>query len=105
MASLETRGFDTAIYKDSLANDTRIGSTEGIDAVLEKYNLDALVLPSEGYATTPAAIVGVSLSSNSNEGYPIVTVPLGTLNKTGQPFGLSFIGTVNPSISWLTVEI
>ncbi len=62
--------------------DLYIGATNGIDAVLDQYGLDALVLPSEGYATAPAAIVG----------YPIVTVPLGQLNSTGQPFGLSFIG-------------
>jgi amidase len=61
VASVETTGVDTDLYRDSLANDTRLGSTQGIDAVLQQYNLDALVLPSEGLSTTPAAIVGIFL--------------------------------------------
>jgi len=52
------------------------------------------VLPGEGYATRPAAIVGKYICvMGLMVGYPIVSVPLGTLNGTGQPFGLSFIGT------------
>ncbi|KAL8280372.1 hypothetical protein RQP46_007289 [Phenoliferia psychrophenolica] len=81
--AVQTTGKDTDFYKAARAADLDIGRTRGIDAVLKKYNLDALVLPSEGYATAPAAIAG----------YPIVTVPLGHLNGTNQPFGLSFIGT------------
>ncbi|KAJ7718054.1 amidase signature enzyme [Mycena metata] len=92
-----TNGFD-AEYIATLARNYDIGSTRGIDFVLKKFNLDAIVLPSHGFTTTPAAIVG----------YPIVTVPLGFLpdNVTigsagpetvypapGVPFGLSFLGT------------
>ncbi|KAJ7888711.1 amidase signature enzyme [Mycena leptocephala] len=92
-----TNGFD-AEYFATLARNYDIGSTRGIDFVLKKFNLDAIVLPSHGFTTTPAAIVG----------YPIVTVPLGFLpdNVTigsagpetvypapGVPFGLSFLGT------------
>lgn len=35
-----------------------MGATEGIDAVLSRYNLDALVVPSEGFASRPAAVAG-----------------------------------------------
>ncbi|KAJ6522781.1 amidase signature enzyme [Mycena vulgaris] len=92
-----TNGFD-AEYFATLARNYDIGSTRGIDFVLKKFNLDAIVLPSHGFTTTPAAVVG----------YPIVTVPLGFLpdNVTigsagpetvypapGVPFGLSFLGT------------
>lgn len=38
-------------------------------------------------------------------GYPIVNVPLGTLSKNGLPFGLSFMGTVLPSLFLLMIEI
>jgi hypothetical protein len=42
---------------------------------------------------SPPAIAGIDRpASKLIIGYPIVTVPLGTL-KTGEPFGLSFIGT------------
>ncbi|KAJ7691650.1 amidase signature enzyme [Mycena olivaceomarginata] len=92
-----TNGFD-AEYFATLARNYDIGSTRGIDFVLKKFTLDAIVLPSHGFTTTPAAVVG----------YPIVTVPLGFLpdNVTigsagpetvypapGVPFGLSFLGT------------
>ncbi|KAG6893114.1 hypothetical protein C0992_011241 [Termitomyces sp. T32_za158] len=75
-----------------------MGGAQGIDAALQAHDLDALVLPSDGATTTPAAIVG----------YPIATVPLGffsdnvTIGRAGPetvypapgvPFGLSFLGT------------
>jgi amidase len=80
VASFGTPGTNSSEYLAARAADLMIGS--GIDTVLDQYGLDALILPSEGFATGPPAIVG----------YPVVTVPLGTLNATGAPFGLSFIG-------------
>ncbi|KAJ7922254.1 amidase signature enzyme [Mycena leptocephala] len=92
-----TNGFD-AEYFAALTADRDLGSTQGIDFVLKKFNLDALVLPAPGFTTSPAAVVG----------YPIVTVPLGffpenvTIGSAGPetvypapgvPFGLSFLGT------------
>jgi len=88
----------TAAYFQSLAFDKELGATRGIDAALQAFNLDALVLPAGGLTTVPAAIAG----------YPIVTVPLGfypdnvTIGSAGPltvypapgvPFGLSFLGT------------
>ncbi|EGO26610.1 hypothetical protein SERLADRAFT_447766 [Serpula lacrymans var. lacrymans S7.9] len=92
-----TTGFNSSYYA-SLAFDKELGATRGIDAALEMYTLDALVLPAPGYTTVPAAIAG----------YPIVTVPLGfypenvTIGSAGpntyypapgMPIGLSFLGT------------
>ncbi|TFK55207.1 amidase signature enzyme [Heliocybe sulcata] len=92
-----TEGFNTTYYQ-ALAYNYELGRTRGIDAALKEHDLDALVLPTAGYVTTPAALAG----------YPIVTVPLGFYpdNTTavptgpvtfypapGVPFGLSFIGT------------
>ncbi|KAH7910545.1 amidase signature domain-containing protein [Hygrophoropsis aurantiaca] len=97
IASQATTGFN-ATYYASLAFDKELGATRGIDAALEMYSLDALVLPAPGYTTVPAAIAG----------YPIVTVPLGfypenvTIGSAGpvtfypapgMPIGLSFLGT------------
>ncbi|KZT28518.1 amidase signature enzyme [Neolentinus lepideus HHB14362 ss-1] len=97
IASEATTGYNATFYQ-ALAADYDMGRTRGIDAALQQYNLDALVLPAPGYTTVPAAIAG----------YPIVTVPLGFYpdNTTAQsagpatvypapgaPFGLSFLGT------------
>lgn len=42
-----------------------MGATEGIDAILSRYNLDALVVPSEGFASRPSAVAGMSTSVSS----------------------------------------
>ena len=57
-----TNGFNST-YFDALAFDKELGATRGIDAALQTFNLDALVLPAPGFTTVPAAIAG----------YPIVT--------------------------------
>ncbi|KAJ7714150.1 amidase signature enzyme [Mycena metata] len=97
ITSEATDGYNAA-YFAALAADHDLGSTRGIDFVLKKFNLDALVLPASGFTPRPAAVVG----------YPIVTVPLGffpddvTIGPAGPatvypapgvPFGLSFFGT------------
>ncbi|KAK0236303.1 amidase signature enzyme [Armillaria nabsnona] len=92
-----TSGLNAA-YFNSLSIDRELGGSMGIDAALKEFDLDALVLPSQGFTTTIAAIVG----------YPIVTVPLGfypdnfTIESAGPetvypapgvPFGLSFFAS------------
>ncbi|KAG9123333.1 hypothetical protein FRC07_015073 [Ceratobasidium sp. 392] len=94
-----TSGYN-ATYYTALYKNYDISRTRGIDAALKTHHLDALVLPSNGHATTPAALAG----------YPIVTVPLGFHPKNtmvvpksggpntvfpapGIPFGLAFLGT------------
>lgn len=39
----------------------RLAATEGIDALLEKYKLDALVVPTEGMGTSYPAVAGCAL--------------------------------------------
>ncbi|KAF8734576.1 Amidase, partial [Rhizoctonia solani] len=95
-----TLGYNST-YHEALRQNYLIGRDRGIDAALKDNNLDALLLPSDGHTTRPAAMAG----------YPIVTVPLGfhpqdtkPLPETqapyetlypapGIPFGLSFLGT------------
>ncbi|KAI9437951.1 amidase signature enzyme [Lactarius indigo] len=86
-----------AAYFAALAADHDLGRTRGIDATLAEFKLDAIVLPTDVFASVPAAVAG----------YPVVTVPLGfqpdtvvatparpTINMApGLPFGLSFVGT------------
>jgi len=82
-------------YLDALAKDQRLSRTEGIDAVMDKYQLDALVAPTNspsglidlvngdsggGSCSTPPAVAG----------YPHVTVPAGYV--FGLPVGISFFG-------------
>ncbi|KAG9094221.1 hypothetical protein FRC06_011029 [Ceratobasidium sp. 370] len=95
--SQATTGYNSTYYA-ALRADYDLGRTRGIDAVLEAHKLDAIILPSNGWTTVPAALAG----------YPIVNVPLGffpdntkaasaSLNLVypapGAPFGLAFLGT------------
>jgi amidase len=82
-------------YLDALASNGKASRTEGIDAVLSKNNLDAIVAPTsgpawltdwvdgdhdEGGCSSPAAIAG----------YPHITVPAGF--HFDLPLGISFFG-------------
>ena len=58
IASVQTTGIKHELYQYSLAENIRIGATDGIDAALQKYNLDALALPTEGIGATPAGLAG-----------------------------------------------
>jgi amidase len=83
-------------YTAAFAANRRLARAEGIDAVLKKYKVDAIVAPTAGPAwlidwidgdhdtggcSTPAAVAG----------YPHITVPAGFVH--GLPVGLSFFGT------------
>jgi amidase len=82
-------------YLEALEKNHRLTRKEGIDAVMEKFQLDALVAPTGGPAwitdlvdgdhdpggsSTPAAVAG----------YPNINVPVGFV--FGLPVGISFFG-------------
>jgi amidase len=82
-------------YLDALERCRRFSRTEGIDAVMEKNQLDAIVAPSGGPAGTTDHFygdrdVGGSSSPAAVAGYPSITVPAGDLQ--GLPVGISIFG-------------
>lgn len=85
-------------YLTALARNRRLAGAEGIDAVMSRYRLDALVAPTGGpawlidlvngdggTATAPGPSTVTSVA-----GYPHVTVPMG--HDHGLPLGISFFG-------------
>jgi amidase len=95
VASQAKGGLGSPGYRKALATCARLWRTEGIDRVMTRHRLDALVAPTgnpawpidlvngdhfTGSVTTPAAVAG----------YPHVTVPAGSV--LGLPVGLSFFG-------------
>ena len=82
-------------YLTALETSHRLSRQEGIDAVMDQFQLDALVAAT-GAPAWPIDLVngdsfrGASSSPAAMAGYPIVTVPAGYA--FGLPVGLSFIG-------------
>jgi amidase len=84
-----------AVYLEAVAAGRRRGGAEGIDAILDRFQLDALVAPTGGPAwpTDPLNgdhFLGASSSPAAIAGYPLVTVPAGIC--LGLPVGLTFMG-------------
>ena len=82
-------------YKDALATNRRLARKEGIDAVLSKYKVDAIVGPTAGPAWITDWVAGDRVDSGCASppavaGYPHITVPAGF--KFGLPLGISFFG-------------
>jgi amidase len=83
-------------YLDALARCRRFSRDEGIDAVMDKNELNAIVGPSGGPAGPTDHIYGDRDSGGGSSspaavaGYPNITVPAGQVQ--GMPVGISFFG-------------
>jgi amidase len=92
----EAKGsLDSYEYQEALAKCRRLARTEGIDAVMDKHRLDALVAPALGPACLTDLVVGdrwrgESTTAAAVAGYPSMTVPAGFV--FGLPVGLLFFG-------------
>jgi amidase len=83
------------VYLDALAKNRRLSRAEGIDAVMVKHRLDAIVAPTGGPAWLTDCLTGDHFGGGSSTpaavaGYPSLTVPAGFIG--GLPVGLSFMG-------------
>src|SRR5690349_5252914 len=82
-------------YIDELAQDLKMSRTDGIDATMTKYNLDAIVAPTGGPAWVTDLVNGDHFSGASSTpaavaGYPNINVPAGFSHEL--PIGISFFG-------------
>ncbi|MDT5063115.1 MAG: amidase [Acidobacteriota bacterium] len=82
-------------YMEALAKNQRLSRTEGIDAVMTKNKLDAMVAPTGGPPWPTDLINGDHFTggystASAVAGYPHLTVPAGYIH--GLPVGLSFFG-------------
>jgi amidase len=82
-------------YLDALANNHKLTRADGIDFVMDKFKLDALLAPTGGPAWLTDLINGDHSSGGSSNaaavaGYPNINVTAGYL--WGLPVGISFFG-------------
>ena len=87
--------LSTKEYLDALALNHQLSRAEGIDFVMDKFKLDALVAPTGGPAWLTDLIngdhdPGGSSSAAAVAGYPNINVTAGYLR--GLPVGISFFG-------------
>ena len=87
-----TRGLRSKAYVDARATALRLSRKEGIDLMLRKHRLQALVAPSNAPAAALDVVdgekhLGGSTQPSAVAGYPIITVPAG--QAFGLPLGLS----------------
>jgi amidase len=82
-------------YLDARATCLRLTRTQGIDAVMAKHRLDAIVLPSNQPAWTTDLLNGDHFTGGDTtyaavSGYPSITVPMAMVH--GLPVGISLVG-------------
>jgi amidase len=87
--------LDSKEYLDALALNRQLSRAEGIDFVMDKFKLDALVAPTGGPAWITDLINGDHSGGGSSSaaavaGYPNINVTAGYL--WGLPVGISFFG-------------
>lgn len=83
------------VYRRALAKNHRLTRTLGIDAVMRKHRLDAMIAPTGGPPWMTDLINGDHYSGGFSSaaavaGYPHITVPAGYVH--GLPVGISFFG-------------
>jgi amidase len=82
-------------YVDALEKNHQLARTEGIDALMDKYHLDAIVAPTGGPAWLTDLVNGDHVAGGSSNaaavaGYPNINVTAGSIS--GLPVGISFFG-------------
>ena len=82
-------------YVDALNKNHQLARTEGIDALMDKHKLDAIVAPTGGPAWLTDLVNGDHTAGGSSNaaavaGYPNINVTAGSI--FGLPVGISFFG-------------
>jgi amidase len=82
-------------YLEALQKNHQLARTEGIDATMDKYHLDAIVAPTGGPAWITDLVNGDHVAGGSSNaaavaGYPNINVTAGFIS--GLPVGISFFG-------------
>lgn len=73
--------IEPAALVSAIRESRRLGRTDGLDKVFERYGIDMVIAPGDSPLCVLAAAAG----------YPIATAPMDVLKYNGRPFGISLI--------------
>jgi amidase len=96
MKNAQSKGnLEQKEYKDAVRNMLKAYRDDGIDKIMDEYQLDAIVSPSGGPAWKTDLINGDNFMMSTSvyaalSGYPNITVPMGFIGEV--PVGISFFG-------------
>lgn len=93
--AFEKESLDSEDYKTTLTNMLKGARENGMDLVMNKHNLDAIISPTGGPAWKTDHLNGDSFGLGSSSpaarsGYPNITIPMGFVDEL--PVGISFFG-------------
>lgn len=91
----EKGDLNTQEYLKALSDSKKFSQAEGIDAIMQQHNLDAIIAGTNGPAWNIDWVNGDNFSGSSSSpaaisGYPNICVPMGYVH--GLPVGISFFG-------------
>ncbi|MGH2559981.1 MAG: amidase [Thermomicrobiales bacterium] len=92
--ALEAGSVWDEYYQEMAGNGLALAREQGIDAVMDELELDALIAPTTGAPTAISLggddFPGACSQISAIAGYPIINVPVGYVD--GLPVGMSFMG-------------
>jgi amidase len=102
-----TSSLDAPEYRRAVTTIQRATRADGIDALMDRHRLDAIVAPTMGPAWPTDHVLGDRLDGGSSAGpaaiagYPDISVPMGFVS--GLPVGISFFGRAWSEPTLLTI--
>lgn len=93
LISMDENDTEQAFLEEAVVQIRKLAGPDNIDRVLGEHELDVIIAPSD------SPISGVSALA----GYPIGTMPLGYLEESGRPFGLTVLASAGQEHKILAV--